>query len=120
MLKYFLIKRTMINIYKYLIFFIITLFALNSCQSVKEGLTGGKKSSSDEFLVEKKNPLVLPPEFEKLPEPTTLENTEKKNNDEDDIKKIITKVESSGEIILRTKTSSGSLEESIIEKIKNN
>jgi hypothetical protein len=40
-------------------------------------LTGKKKTNSDEFLVKKKNPLSLPPEFEKLPEPKTLT----KNND---------------------------------------
>ena len=42
---------------------------LQGCDSAKKALGGGKIKSSDEFLVEKKDPLVLPPEFNKLPEP---------------------------------------------------
>ncbi len=53
---------------------IILLFAfLTSCadtfDSVKRGLTGAKKSSADEFLVKKKDPLILPPDYENLPNP---------------------------------------------------
>ena len=51
---------------------IITLF-IASCGdtlgSVKRGLTGAKKISSDEFMVKKKDPLILPPDFENLPAP---------------------------------------------------
>ena len=47
----------------------ITLFFLVSCQSTKDAFTLKKKSSTDEFLVEKKNPLVLPPGYGKLPMP---------------------------------------------------
>ena len=45
---------------------IIILSFLNSCQSVSEGFTLKKKNIGDEFLVEKKNPLVLPPDYSKL------------------------------------------------------
>jgi hypothetical protein len=53
---------------------IILLFAfLTSCantfDSVKRGLTGEKKNSADEFLVKKKDPLILPPDYENLPNP---------------------------------------------------
>ena len=48
--------------------FLIILF-LNSCGTVAEGLGGSKKKGSDEFLVEEKSPLVLPPSFGELPEP---------------------------------------------------
>jgi len=53
---------------------IILLFLfLTSCadtfNSVKRGLTGAKKSSADEFLVKKKDPLILPPDYENLPNP---------------------------------------------------
>ena len=48
---------------------IISLLLLNSCKSVKEGLTGQKQKNSDEFLVQKKNPLVLPPDYNELPSP---------------------------------------------------
>ena len=54
--------------------FIIFLFTfLTSCadtfDSVKRGLTGAKKGSADEFLVKKKDPLILPPDYENLPDP---------------------------------------------------
>ncbi|SVE00552.1 uncharacterized protein METZ01_LOCUS453406, partial [marine metagenome] len=48
------------------------MFFLESCgtwNQVKKGLTGQKTSSTDEFLVEKKDPLIKPPNFEKLPVP---------------------------------------------------
>ena len=53
---------------------IILLFIfLTSCadtfDSVKRGLTGAKKSSADEFLVKKKDPLIMPPDYENLPNP---------------------------------------------------
>ena len=49
---------------------LLTIFLLtNSCDSVRSALGGSKQNSSDEFLVEKKNPLVLPPDFQSLPEP---------------------------------------------------
>ena len=47
---------------------LIPLF-LNSCGTVAEGLGGSKKKGNEEFLVEKKSPLVLPPSFGELPEP---------------------------------------------------
>ena len=49
----------------------ITLLLLNACGTVSEGLGGSKKKGNDEFLVEKKAPLILPPSFGKLPEPGT-------------------------------------------------
>ena len=52
---------------------ILLLIFLTSCgntlDSVKRGLTGAKKSSADEFLVKKKDPLILPPDYENLPNP---------------------------------------------------
>ena len=92
---------------------------LNACQSVKEGLTGQKQSNSDEFLVEKKNPLVLPPEFDKLPEPETLIRKKDDKEEQIDLKSILT--DSSLTSSEKTdKISSGNLEKSILEKIKNN
>jgi len=45
-----------------------------SCQAVKDGLSGGKSENSDEFLVKKKSPLVLPPKYLKLPKPEDKED----------------------------------------------
>ena len=58
---------------KKITFFILMFVFLTSCadtfDSVKRGLTGAKKSSADEFLVKKKDPLILPPDYENLPNP---------------------------------------------------
>ena len=54
-------------------YILLALIFLTSCgstfDSVKRGLTGAKKESADEFLVKKKDPLILPPDFENLPTP---------------------------------------------------
>jgi len=68
---------------------IIVLLLLSSCKSVKDGLSGRKQNNSDEFLIQKKTPLVLPPDFEKMPVPsseTQVEEIEEEKN----IKKLIT------------------------------
>ena len=51
--------------------FYLVIFSifLTSCQSIKDGLSGKKTENSDEFLVKKKNPLVMPPKFMELPKP---------------------------------------------------
>ena len=58
--------------YKKIIYILLFVF-LTSCadtfDSVKRGLTGTKKNSTDEFLVQKKDPLILPPDYENLPSP---------------------------------------------------
>ena len=54
----------------------LLIFLLTSCggwESVKRGLTGAKQQSTDEFLVQKKDPLILPPDFDSLPSPTERE-----------------------------------------------
>ncbi|NBP99962.1 MAG: DUF3035 domain-containing protein, partial [Proteobacteria bacterium] len=44
----------------------VLIFLLNSCENVQEGL-GMKKDVPDEFLIEKRNPLTMPPNFDLLP-----------------------------------------------------
>ena len=104
------------NLFKNTLFILLILGTLSGCQSVKDGLTGKKNTNSDEFLVQKKNPLVLPPDYDKLPEPKTL----KKNSEDEDIEIILGKGLSSINNSSKTKTSNGPLEKSIIEKIKKN
>ena len=55
--------------YKINFYLIIISIFLTSCQSIKDGLSGRKSENSDEFLVKKKNPLVMPPKFMELPKP---------------------------------------------------
>ena len=72
--------------FKLLIFFQLILF-LYSCSTVKEGFTNQKKSSSDEFLVEKKSPLVMPPDYNDLPVPD--ESKEATEDDKNKIKDLV-------------------------------
>ena len=53
----------------YILLFIFLVSCADTFDSVKRGLTGAKRSSADEFLVKKKDPLILPPDFENLPTP---------------------------------------------------
>ena len=48
---------------------LFTISCSDTFSSVKRGLTGAKGNSADEFLVKKKDPLILPPDFENLPTP---------------------------------------------------
>ena len=100
-----------------LLILLISILIFNSCTTVKEGFRSQKKNSTDEFLVEKKSPLVMPPEFNELPTPDN-NNQKSENNEETNIKKLITNNEnSSTENISNQNTS---FENSILEKIKNN
>ena len=102
---------------KIFIIFIIVI-TLTSCQSVKDALTLKKKSSADEFLVEKKSPLVLPPDYEKLPLPVDEQEklNDKKNQDEINI--LLGTNQSSQTKNPNLDKNSSSIENSILKKIK--
>ena len=97
--------------------FLILIF-LNSCGTVAEGLGGSKKKGSDEFLVEKKSPLVLPPSFGELPEPgkEPEENIISDKKDTSDIEDIINQ-SSSISTSEKSDDAKNSIEQSIIKKI---
>ena len=96
------------------ILLVIILLVTVSCQSVKDGLTMQKKNNSDEFLIEKKNPLTLPPEYGNLPKP---ENNEEANNQNETNK--IKSLLDSGKKIDKSKTNTTSnLESLILKEIK--
>jgi hypothetical protein len=100
---------------------IINLFALflllTSCENVQKGL-GMKKDTPDEFLIEKRNPLTMPPNFDLLPPDSVNQNNQKdeKDNLKDIFNKNLEKDKKDTEI--NKGTDSGSLEKSILEKIK--
>ena len=67
----------------------LTIF-LYSCQSAKEAFQSNKRSDqSDEFLVQKKNPLTMPPDFEKLPTPGNQEVLQKNTGNSSEIKELL-------------------------------
>ena len=103
--------------FKILILLNLTLFLL-SCSTIKEGFSSQKKNSSDEFLVEKKSPLVMPPDYKKLPIP----EKDNLNNDkeESEIKSLINKTKKDDISSNKLKKLNKTFEDSLLEKIKNN
>ena len=91
----------------------IALIILSGCNTVKKGFKNPKKNSSDEFLVEKKSPLVMPPEFNELPVPNQNEDTSQKQ--ENNIKNLISDNNGNTD----KEASNSDLEGSILSKIKN-
>ena len=97
---------------KKIILFVV-IFTLGACQATKDALTLKKKNNSDEFLVEKKNPLVLPPNFGELPVPEDI-NVKSKNQNTSE-KKISLNKES---LTSKSDKDLSSIEKSILKKIK--
>lgn len=95
---------------------IILSFFLVSCSSFKEAgkvLRNEKIKTTDEFLVEKRDPLVFPPDYEKMPAPES--KISKEISEEERIKKILKAPESKE---TTDKKKSSSLEESLLKSIR--
>tara|TARA_Y100000590_G_scaffold464823_1_gene635252 strand:+ start:269 stop:577 length:309 start_codon:yes stop_codon:yes gene_type:complete len=99
--------------YKKIIYLIILVFFVTSCaenfDAVKRGLTGAKKNSADEFLVKKKDPLILPPDYENLPTP------DEESIAQEEISLFEKSLENS---IEEGSSASSSVEDSILKKIQ--
>ena len=98
---------------KKITYILIIMHFVTSCadtfRNVKQGITGEKRESSDEFLVQKKDPLILPPDYENLPTP----------DDRAAAAEDITTFEKNlGISIEDTSQTSSSVEESILKKIQ--
>ena len=96
-----------------IIFFFITACA-SSWEDIKKGLGGEKRKSSDEFLVKKKDPLVMPPKWKDLPQPG--QNMEIDSNEVTDIEELI-QLGKNQKSLTNLEQSSKNLEESILKKI---
>tara|TARA_Y100001960_G_scaffold268752_1_gene293865 strand:+ start:151 stop:408 length:258 start_codon:yes stop_codon:yes gene_type:complete len=84
-------------------------------KEVKRGLTGEKKNSTDEFMVKKKDPLILPPDYENLPSPDERKVAQENvKSFEQTLKGLSSTVESSDT------SESTTTEKSILKKIQNN
>ena len=100
---------------KIIIFLNFILF-FSSCASVKEGFSNQKRNNSDEFLVEKKSPLITPPDYNNLPVPIP---NDKPLNDNSSIKSLISNENYKDTKNNNFKELNKNFEESLIEKIKN-
>ena len=97
---------------------LVAFLFFTSCQSIKDGLSGKKNENSDEFLVKKKNTLVLPPSYYELPKPNDKDTKDEISliEEETSIQKILELENSSPE--KSTKIESGSAEDFVLKKIK--
>ena len=80
-------------------------------------MSGKKYENSDEFLVIKKNPLVLPPNFNDLPSPKDVADTTQIENIENEIDEILSSIKDNEEV--EESSSTGDTESFVLEKIKN-
>ena len=105
--------------FKKIIILLFSVLFLLSCSNAKDALQGKKRSeNSDEFLIEKKNPLTVPPDMNDLPVPLDQEETDILLNEEDiDIKKVLVNDEKIDLNKENNEEDQSNLEKSIIEKI---
>ena len=98
--------------YKKIVNMMVVIFFVTSCDTMgtaKKALTGAKKNTTDEFLVKKKDPLILPPDYENLPVPDENAAT---NEDSSTFEKNLEAM------IEDNSSTSNSVEESILKKIR--
>jgi hypothetical protein len=110
-------KKIMLKNIKSLLLIIFSTILVSSCASVQKAFDPQNKNTSDEFLVEKKSPLSMPPSFEELPVPSNQKITEE--NQTNSIKALITDKKIGDEKIENAEADKG-FEQSILDKIKNN
>ena len=99
---------------------LIILFSvlLYACESAKNAIEGKKRSEqSDEFLVEKKNPLAMPPDYEKLPTPGNQTVSPETFSDNNEVKDLLN-IKDSDNLDLNDKANSSDIESTIIKKIQ--
>jgi hypothetical protein len=99
-----------------IIFFLITACA-SSWDDIKKGLGGEKRKSTDEFLVRKKEPLVMPPKWKNLPEPGEIIKSDDEVREVTDIEELM-KLGKNKESSTNYEQGNDNLEESILKKIK--
>ena len=106
----------MIRNIKFSLLIILSTILLSNCGLVEKAFDPQNKNTSEEFLVEKKSPLSMPPSFEELPVPSN-EKVDKESQI-NNIESLIT--EKNNNEKLETDESDKNFEQSIIDKIKNN
>ena len=106
----------MVKYIRFSLLIILSAILLSNCGSVQKAFDPQNKNTSEEFLVQKKSPLSMPPSFEKLPVPSNekIDEEDQTNNIESLIR------EKNNNEKLETDESDKDFEQSILDKIKNN
>ena len=98
---------------KKLVLIILSLLFV-SCSGISDVgkvMRNEKTVTTDEFLVKKRGPLILPPDFDKIPEPGSI--NDEKNEDKEKIQKILKVQEDK-----KGDSKSSSIENEILNKIR--
>ena len=103
--------------FKKIIIFLLASFFLYSCSGVQDALQGKKRSeNSDEFLVEKKNPLTVPPDINELPVPLDQEESKETSNISSEIIEALQGQKTEDKANENNNKDQKSLEQSVLEK----
>ena len=91
-------------------------FALTACSSLEEAgkiIRNERVNSTDEFLIKKRQPLTIPPDMDKIPQPNSLEQSKKDGEEKEQIKEILGTSEETS-----SSSKTRSTEKSILEQIR--
>ena len=100
------------------VFFLLNLLIFfSSCGTVEDAFSNQKKNNSDEFLVEKKSPLVMPPNYDDLPIPKSSQSDDQKKNNINKIQDLITNNENKNTDNSNDNIQGQTFEKLILEKI---
>ena len=108
----YLVKKKMKIINKAFVI-VVTILLLSSCSGFK---LKKKSSSGEEFLIEKKDPLILPPDYSELPKPNEQDNLSIEENDQIKLETIFSNDSSNNDSDV--KETESELKESVLEKIQ--
>ena len=107
--------------HKFYIILLSLVIILSSCQKFSEGMTGSKRSkTSDEFLVHKKKPLVMPPDFDDMPSPKQNKQKEEELSASSESIEDLLNIKKKENNESFESGNDSSLEQSILKKIKTN
>jgi len=107
-----------IDKYSSIILILVMALLFTGCSTVKSAFDSGRKNGFEEFLVEKKSPLSMPPDFDELPVPQAGKN--EKIDQDKDIELLITKDVANQENTDQIDNSDEEFLKLILDKIRKN
>ena len=102
--------KKFINTIFYLLIFLLFATCGNNWSNFKKTMSGQKVTNTDEFLIKKKDPLILPPEYEKLP----LPNSKKSKSNNSSVQNALSTLKKSN----KDKNVSSNLENEILKELR--
>ena len=103
---------------KSFIFILFVSILVGNCSTLQKGFINDKKNGTEEFLVEKKQPLTMPPNFEKLPLPNTTLDAESDKEQKVSSLENMLKISSNEAQSDNQKDTTSSIESLILKEIK--